>query len=156
MRSNCPATTELFGTNQSTHNTVGWSSLNRATCSPDFTLYTSSITSHSNKSPAISKSEFVSVPMRLEFEIISLFTHFGHCMQNTVGVHGKILPKTTPPITWPDTYFIPMQSAHPLISYLHLVGLRVGSRSSVFVSLIALRSFGFWWRNTNSSSRASI
>ena len=88
-RSNCLATKELFDANWSTHNTFDWLSLSTATWSPDFTPHTSSITIHSKKSPAISKSDFVNVPVRLEIEFISLFTHSGHCMRNTVGVHGK-------------------------------------------------------------------
>ena len=89
LRSNCPVNTELFDANWSTHDTVGWLSLNTDTWYPDFTLYTSSITDHSNKSPDISKSEFVNVPVRLELEVISLFLHPGHCMRNNVGAHGN-------------------------------------------------------------------
>ena len=107
-RSNFPATTELFDANRSTQDTVGWLLINTATWYPYFTLHTSSVTIHSKKSPDISKSEFVNVPVRLEFEVISLFTHFGHYMQNIVGVHGKVSPKTKLPTPWTDAYLTPM------------------------------------------------
>ena len=64
-RINCPLATNFSDANQSTHDTVGWLLLNTATRSPNYTSHTSSITSHSNKSPAISKSEFVNFPVRL-------------------------------------------------------------------------------------------
>ena len=47
-------------------------------------------------------------------------------------------------------------NSQPLIISLQLVGLGVDSCSSVFESLIAINSFGFWWRNTYSGSRARI
>ena len=107
-RSNIPSTTDNFDANRLTYNTVGWLSLNTATWYPDFTLYNSSITSHSNKSPAIYKIEFFHVPVQLELETISLFTHSSHYMRNTVGVHGNFLSKTALPIPWPDTSFTPL------------------------------------------------
>ena len=88
-RSNCPKTTEIFGANWSTHNTVGWLSLNTATWSPDFTSHISSITSHSNKSLSISKSDFVNIPVRLELEFISRFTHSGHAHQQYFACNGQ-------------------------------------------------------------------
>ena len=94
--------------------------------------------------------------MRLEIETIYLFTHSGHWMRNTVGVHGNFSPKMPPHTLWPDVYLTPMHLGQVLISYLHLVGLRVDSCSSVLIYLIAIRIFGFRWRNTNSGSRARI
>ena len=155
-RSNFPATTEIFDTIWSTQDTVIWLLLNTDTWSPDFTSQTSSITSHSKKSPAISKSEFFNVPVRLDLDVVYLFTHSDHCMRNTVGVHSKFSPNMTPPTPWPDASFTPIFPGQPLISSLYLVGLRVDSHSSVFISLIAIGSFRFRWRNTNSGSRASI
>ena len=73
-------------------------------------------------------------------------------MRNTVGVHGTFLSKTTPTILYPDTSFTPMQVVEPLISSLHLVGLRLDLSSNVFISLITIRILGFCWSNTNSGS----
>ena len=133
---NCTATIDIFDTNWSTHDTFFWLSQNTATWSQDFASHTSSITSHSNKSLEMSKSKFVNVPVRLELEVIYIFTHSGHCMRNNVGVHGNLSPKTTSPTLWPDTSLTPMYSGHTLISSLQVVGLRLDSSSSVFISLI--------------------
>ena len=48
-RSNCNATKEIFDANRSTHDTVGWLSLNIDMWSPDFTSHTYSITSYNKK-----------------------------------------------------------------------------------------------------------
>jgi hypothetical protein len=67
-----------------------------------------SITNHSITSPAISKSELVSLPVGLFRDMMSCFMSSGHSQQNTTGVHVEISPSTTPPAPCPDASTIPI------------------------------------------------
>jgi hypothetical protein len=80
-RTSCPATTELFEASLSTHETVGWLSLNNATCAPGLKLHTASMTRKRNKNPAISKSEIESLPAGFSLVFKSFFTSSGHSIR---------------------------------------------------------------------------
>jgi len=62
-------------------------------------LHTPSIVSHNSNRPAISRSEFVMVPLGFSNDTNCEQMSSGHCHQKTVGVHADSLPNTTPPDT---------------------------------------------------------
>ena len=114
-------------------------SLNSATCVPVVTSHTSYMTNHSISSPAHSKSKLVSLPLRLELEIISRLMSSGHSNRNKVGTKALFSPTIIPPTPCPDASFTPTNSGHPATNSLHSVGATVYSRSSVRQSDSACR-----------------
>jgi hypothetical protein len=110
--------------------------------------HTPSITSHSKRSPAISKSEFDIVPTGLRRVLMFAVTSSDHCHRNTVGVHDLSSPIITPPMPWPDASTIPTQSGQLHVSSQHVVGSRVDSRRSVRHPSTVVRSRWLQLRKT--------
>jgi hypothetical protein len=108
--------------------------------------HTPSIASQSNKRPAISRSEFVIVPVGLSNKTTCDRMSSGHCQQNSIGVHAESSPKITPPTPWLDASTIPIKSGHPHVSSRHQVGSHVDSQRSVRHLSIALRAFKLRWK----------
>jgi hypothetical protein len=105
----CSATRDRFDASLVTQLMVGkLSSLNKVTRFSRRLLQMPSITNHSITSPAISKSELVSLPVGLFRDMMSCFMLSGHSQQNTTGVHAEISPSTTPPAPCPDASTIPI------------------------------------------------
>ncbi len=104
----CSATRDRFDASRATQLTVGELSLKRVTRFLWRLRQTPSITSHSITSPAISKSELVSLPLGLVREMMLCLMSSGHSHQNTTGVHAEISPSTTPLVPCPDASTIPI------------------------------------------------
>lgn len=66
-----------------------------------------SMTSQSISRPAISRSEFVIVPVGLLSETMLSEISFGYCIRNTVGVVDLSSPTMTPPRPCPDASVMP-------------------------------------------------
>ena len=107
-RMSCIATLECLAAMRCTQCTVGELSLNRATCDPLSCGQVSSMMSHSRRSPAISKSEFVIVPDGLAFDMIAAVISSGHCNLNTVGHIALCSPIMMPPTPCEDASLTPM------------------------------------------------
>ena len=136
----CSAISDLREASRFVHPTAGELSLNSATRFSCNGWHTASITNHRMRTPAISKSELVIVPLGFENDRTLSVTSFGHSQQKTVGMHGDVSPTTTPPTPWLDASTIPMKSGHPETSSLHHVGSLVDSRRSVRHPMIAART----------------
>ncbi len=104
----CSATRDRLDASQVTQLTDGKLSLNNVICFSRRLWQTPSMTSHSITNPAISRSEFVSLPVGLVNKMISCLMLSGHSHRNTTGVHADNSPKTTPPTPWPDASTMPM------------------------------------------------
>ena len=94
----CSATTDLWDARQVTQLTVGELSLNNVTCFSLRTGHTPSMTIQSKTKPAISRSEFVTLPAKLETELMSCLMSLGHSQWKTTGVHADCSPNTTLPV----------------------------------------------------------
>ncbi len=124
----CSATKDHLEARRVTHPMVGELSLNSVTRFSRRGPHTSSIASHSMRSPANSRSEFMMVPFGFSRDTTLVQRIFsGHCHRKTVGVHADSSPKITPPMPWLDASTILTKSGHPHISSRQLVGLFVDS-----------------------------
>ena len=135
----CLVTNNLQEAKRVVHPTAGKLSLKSAThffCSG---WHTASITSQRMRTPAISKSELVMVPVGFENNRTLSVTSCGHSQQNTVGIHSEVLPITTPPIPWFNALIIPTISGQPKMSSLHHVGSLVDSQRSVWHPMIVIQ-----------------
>ena len=106
-RSSCIAIGDFFEAIRSTHDTVGVLSLYKATWHPSRSGHIASIASHRSKSPAISRSLFVRVPVGLASEITAAVMSGGHCTLNTVSGTFLFSPIMTPPAPKDDASVIP-------------------------------------------------
>ncbi len=104
----CSATKGRLDASLVTQLMVGKLSLSKVTHFSRRLLQMPSITNNSITSPAISKSELVSLPVGLFRDMMSCFMLSGHSQQNTTGVHAEISPSTTPPAPCPDASTIPI------------------------------------------------
>jgi hypothetical protein len=104
----CSATTDRLDANRVTKLTVGELSLNKVTRFSRRLSQTPSIASQSITSPAISKLEFVSLPVGLVEDTMSCFMSSGHSQWNTTGVHAVFSPSTNSPAPCPDASTIPI------------------------------------------------
>ena len=136
----CSATSDLREARRFVHPTAGELSLNSATRFSCKGWHTASITNHRMRTPTISKSELVLVPVGFENDRTLAVTSCGHSQRKTVGMHSDVLPITTPPTPWLDASTIPMKSGQPETSSLHRVGSLVDSRRSVRHPMIAART----------------
>jgi hypothetical protein len=102
------ATRDRFDASHVSQLTVGELLLNKVTRFSRRLSQMPAITNHSITSPAISKSELVSLPVGLFRDMMSCFMSSGHSQQNTTGVHAEISPSTTPPAPCPDASTIPI------------------------------------------------
>ncbi len=125
------ATIDFLEASRSTHLTVGTLLLNSVNRFSSKFLHTPSMTSHSSKRLAISRSEFEMFPLQLVGETMFNLISFGHSHQKTVGRHDEPLPNTTPLTPCPEASTIPMKLGHPQISSLHRVGSAINSRKRV-------------------------
>ena len=96
-RMSCIATRECFAASRWTQCTVGELSLNNAMCASFNEGQTCSMTSHSRRSPAISRSELVRVPSGLLAETTLHEISCGHRKRNTVGGILLFSPMIIPP-----------------------------------------------------------
>ncbi len=124
----CSATKDRLEARRVTHPMVGKLSLNSVRRFSRRGPHTSSIASHSMRSPANSRSEFVMVPLGFLRDTTLVLIVFGHCHWKTIGVHADSSPKITPPTPWLDASTIPTKSGNPHISSQQLVGSFVDSR----------------------------
>ena len=127
----CSATSDLREARRFVHPTAGELSLKSATLFSCKGWHTASITNQRMRTPAISKSELVMVPVWFENNRTLVVTSFGHSQRKTVGMHCDVSPITTPPTPWLDAPTIPMKSGQPDMSSLHRIGSLVDSRRSV-------------------------
>jgi hypothetical protein len=126
--------------------TVGELSLNKATCVPLSCGHTCSMTSQRSRSPAISKSEFVIVPLGFASDTRAALMSSGHGIRNTVGGKARFSPMIMPPTPCEDASLTPMKSGHLVTKAAHLVGSLMESRRNVRHSISTAWSTGFLCR----------
>lgn len=96
-RRSCDATFDPLAAIHRTQCTVGELLLKSAMCAPGSNWQTSSITSQRRRKPAISRLEFVIVPVGLSVDTSACLISSGHSALNTVGVHLFASLIITPP-----------------------------------------------------------
>ena len=136
----CSATSDLREARHFVNPTAGELSLKSATRFPCKGWHTATITNQRMRTPAISRSEMVMVPIGFENNRTLVVTSCGPSQRKTVGMHCDVLPITTPPTPWLDASTIPMKSGQPETSSLHRIGSLVDSRRSVRHSMIAAKT----------------
>ena len=138
VQRNFAAMCDFFKAIFSTQLTVGELSLNNATCLCVI-LGTTSLKSHKNKCPTISRSKFVIDPHWLVNETKLLVMSCCHCRWNIIGGNPASCPRTTPPTPWLDASTILILLDHPATRSLHNVGHMAVSYCIVLISWIASR-----------------
>ena len=118
--------------------TDGELSLKSAMCLWQRSFAVPSMHSQRRRYPAISRSEFVILPLGLSKDTTSFRISSGHCKRNTVGGISESSPMTTPPTPWLEASTMPIESGQSATRPLHCgVGRALEACRIVLISEMA-------------------